>query len=404
MRKPFTFILAAALMFLAAGITGADDVTVKPYGFILTNVQYNNNKAFDIPIITTLTDTTANFLITPRQSRFGLKFGYEEQEWKFTGNIELDFWGLKGSGNNGAAMQSAPRLRRAYVKMTKDKISLLFGQEWIVFAPLSPPSDAHVSIPAMTYAGNLWNRLPQVRFEYKNPMDKNLMLLQVALVRPIGSDQTPTYGQGDLFGAGEVNGLPFVQGRLGMTFDQMLTLGVSGHFGQEDFKKLENDITYREKTGTYAFAVDARVAKEGVTFMAEGFMGANIHTLFSKATYFDKTLTNGRKNEPLKAVGGWGSIGYSVPNTSAPVSVNGGLGMEILDGDDTDSLAVSGLTQESKNMALFGNIFYSPVSKLRMGLEVYFIKTTYKASPTPPAIVEADADNVTVNFSTKFSF
>jgi hypothetical protein len=79
--------------------------------------------------------------------------------------------------------------------MTKEKISLLFGQEWIIFAPLSPPSDAHVSIPAMTYAGNLWNRLPQVRFEYKNPMDNNVMLFQVALVRPIGSDQKPTYGQ-----------------------------------------------------------------------------------------------------------------------------------------------------------------------------------------------------------------
>ena len=403
MRKSFAFLFVAALVLLVAGITNAGDVAVKPYGFILTNVQYNNNKTFDIPVITALTDTTANFLITPRQSRFGLKIGYEEKEWKFAGNIELDFWGLKGSGNNGAAMQSAPRLRRAYIKMTKEKISLLFGQEWIIFAPLSPPSDAHVSIPAMTYAGNLWNRLPQVRFEYKNPMDNNVMLFQVALVRPIGSDEKPAYGQGDLFGAGEVNGLPFIQGRLGMTFNKVLTLGVSGHFGQEDFEKLENDTDFKEKTGTYAFALDAKVAKQGVTFMAEGYMGANIHTLFSKATYFEKALTDGKKNEPLKAVGGWGSIGYKTQNSDAPVAMNAGVGMEILDDDDTDALALAD-TQESKNMALFGNIFYNPVSKLSMGLEVYYIKTTYKSALTPTTVGETDADNVCINFSTKFSF
>jgi len=216
MRKMFAVVVT--LIGLTAGIAAAadSDLTVKPYGFVLSNLQYNNNVKADIPTVAALTDTTKNMLLTARQTRLGLNLGMEEAGWKLAGKAELDFWGLRGSGKNGAALQSAPRLRLAYFTMTKRKVTLLFGQDWTCFAPLSPESDAHVSIPGFSSSGNLWNRLPQIRFEFKNATEKQTTLAQLAIVRPFASDRgsDSTYSQADLLGAGELNGLPFAQGRF----------------------------------------------------------------------------------------------------------------------------------------------------------------------------------------------
>ena len=113
MRKMFAAIIT--LVGLAAGIAVATngDLTFKPYGFVLSNLQYNNNVKADIPTVVALTDTTKNVLLTARQTRIGFNLGMEESGWKLTGKAELDFWGLRGSGRNGAAVQAAPRLRRA---------------------------------------------------------------------------------------------------------------------------------------------------------------------------------------------------------------------------------------------------------------------------------------------------
>lgn len=181
---------------------------IKPYGFILVNAQYNDKIPTDIPVKTALTDTVSNFLITARQTRFGFKMTYEAT-WKIAGQIELDFWGLKGSGSNGAAMQSAPRLRLANFKITKENVTFLFGQDWTIFAPLNPTSWAHVSIPEFSSSGNLWNRFPQIRGEYKAKIgENNSLLLQGALLRPLGADVTPAVTQAEQMGAGELAGLP----------------------------------------------------------------------------------------------------------------------------------------------------------------------------------------------------
>lgn len=398
-----TILIISIAGALATAYADAE-MTAKPFGFILFNTQLNNRVRADIPTVAAAADSVnvTNLLMTARQTRFGLQLGYENLGWKVGGHIELDFWGLKGSGANGGSMQSAPRLRRAYFKMSKENLSLLFGQEWVVFAPLSPNSDAHVSIPALSGSGNLWNRMPQARLEIKSPMDENELLIQVAVLRPLAADNV-TAGQADYIGAGELNGLPFAQARVALAIAKSATFGVSGHFGQEDFSKLDATITEDEKTTTYAVALDFTAGNDVIKFMGEAFIGQNLNMLFSNASYrrvlFDETDSL-YKNEPMPLKGGWVALNL-VPKNSK-VSFNAGAGTEILDKDDVELLARTS-TPLYRNTTVFGNVIFAPIPKLAFGLEGGYIITTYKRT-VAGEIDELEGKNLSLNLSAKVAF
>lgn len=406
MKRILLTLTLLSVVFIGACSTAFADaeMTAKPFGFILFNTQLNNRVKADIPTVASAADSVnvTNILMTARQTRFGLQLGYENLGWKMAGHFELDFWGLKGSGANGGSMQSAPRLRRAYFKMTKENLSLLFGQEWVIFAPLSPNSDAHVSIPALSGSGNLWNRMPQLRLEIKNPMDANELLFQIALLRPLAADNV-TAGQADYIGAGELNSLPFVQARAALAIKKSATIGVSVHFGQENFNKLDATFTEDEKTTTYAIALDLTAGSESVKLMGEAFLGQNLNMLFSNASYrkmlFDD-VDSLYKNEPMPVKGGWVAINL-IPKDSK-VSFNAGAGVEILDKDDVELLAKSS-TVLYKNMTLFSNVLFAPIPKLTFGLEGGYITTTYKRTVSGQ-IDELDGKNLSANLSAKIAF
>ncbi len=407
MRKTVFLSIAIALMLVVNASAGVD---VKPYGFILVNVGINDVLGTDIPVKAGIADTTTrtNFLITPRQTRFGLKMSSEWEDWEIGGQIELDFWGLKGSGANGLAMQSAPRLRRAFFKMTRENMTFLVGQEWVFFAPLSPTSIAHVSIPEFSSCGNLWNRMPQIRFEHQHDLGENgSVLFQWALLRPLGADvATATRTQGEAFGAGEYNGLPFFQGRVSASFDNNVTIGFSSHYGQEDWDKAYPTMDFHEdKTTTAAAAVDFK-AKAGIFGLSgEWFMGSNLRMLFSNAhvwAEFD-AVSGKNKVKGVEANGGWGQISLKPQNTN--LSFNTGVGTEILKEEHVDSLAAAGAAQLWKNLTFFANIMAKPMDNVTVAFEYGYLKTTYKYwDATAAALAESDANNSNFNLAFKFDF
>jgi len=390
-------------------------VEINPYGFILINAQYNDKVATDIPVKVALTDTVSNFLITARQTRFGFKMTYEAT-WKIAGQIEMDFWGLKGSGANGSAMQSAPRLRLANFKITKDKITFLFGQDWTIFAPLNPTSWAHVSIPGFSSSGNLWNRFPQIRGEYKAKLgENNSLLLQGALLRPLGADVTPAATQTEQMGAGELSGLPFVQARAAVGIGKNATIGASAHFGQEDFYKALNAKKIivgsdtlelsDKKTSTMAVAGDLKLKADIIGFGAEAYWGKNLTMLFSNAYLKSKKSDHEWKIEGVETMGGWGEVSVAPKNTK--VTFNLGAGLEQLKEEEVDSL----ITDLNfcvakplwKNMTIFANVIWTPIEKVTLALEFNNIKSTYKLSEGGK-IKEKDAKDNCVNLAFKFDF
>lgn len=407
MRKVVFLSVAIALMLVVNASAGVD---VKSYGFILVNVGINDVLGTDIPVKAGIADTTTrtNFLITPRQTRFGLKMSSEWEDWDLGGQIELDFWGLKGSGANGLAMQSAPRLRRAFFKMTRENMTFLVGQEWVFFAPLSPTSIAHVSIPEFSSCGNLWNRMPQIRFEHRHDLGENgSVLFQWALVRPLGADvATATRTQGEAFGAGEYSGLPFFQGRVSASFDNNVTIGFSGHYGQEDWDKAYPTLGYHEdKTTTAAGAVDLKATAGIFGFSGEWFMGSNLRMLFSNAHVWAEWVAadTAYKVKGVEANGGWGQISIKPQNTN--FTFNAGVGTEILKEEHVDSLVTAWSPQLWKNLTFFANIMAKPMDNLTIAFEYGYLQTTYKYwDATAAALAESDASNNNFNLAFKFSF
>jgi hypothetical protein len=407
MRKVVFLSITVFLLFLVNAGAGVD---VKPYGFVLMNTGINDVLGTDIPVKAEAGDTCSctNFLITARQTRFGLKMSSDWEDWDLAGGIELDFWGLKGSGANGLAMQSAPRLRRAFFKMTRDNLTFLVGQEWSLFAPLSPASLAHVSIPAFSSCGNLWNRFPQIRFEHRHDLgESGSALFQWAAIRPIGADvATATGTQGEAFGAGEYSGMPFFQGRASASFNGDVTIGFSGHYGQEDWNKAyPNGNFHTDKTTTAAAALDFSAEAGTFGLSGEWFMGSNLRMLFSNAHVWNEwdAASGASKVKEVEANGGWGQLSFKPSGTN--FSFNTGAGTEILKEEQVDSLAAGGGAQLWKNLTFFANIMATPMSDVTVAFEYGYLKTTYKYWDALAAtFADTDADNSNFNLAFKYDF
>ena len=362
--KTGRILVAVALGVLgAAGVLFADKPEVTPYGFVLVNAGFNTGdaKPFDIPIHVGANDVET-FLITPRQTRFGFKMSdTRAMGAKVDGGIELDFYGLAGSGGAGGVTQTAPRLRLAFVKLNWDDTSLLIGQDWVLFAPLAPSSLAHVSLAPQSGSGNLWGRFPQVALEKR--VDK--IKINVGLLRPFAADGS-TVSQGDAPGVGESKGLPFVQARVGVSPSETITVGGNVHFGQLEVAD-DNDKTF-------AVAADLALQMGALGLKGEGFVGEGTNMLFSKA------------GRGVGTTGGWAQVSYKVDKNTCNLS----FGMETLDEDD---VAAGNL---SKNQTILANVIHAAAANTKIAAELGYITTSYKGGD--------DQNNINLNLALQYAF
>jgi hypothetical protein len=341
-------------------------IELKAYGFILVNVHLTDGLTApaDIPV-RAIGEEDSSFSIFVRQTRLGLKAGGPEVgSAKLDGTVEIDFWGLRGSVPAGNVLQTAPRLRLAFLRLVWERTTLTVGQDWTwAFAPLSPTSLAHVSIPEFAGSGNLWNRLPQVRLDHEVELSDSYKLgLSAALTRPFGGDAAPVpVSQDDPLGAGELSGLPFVQARAALSgpfAGKSFTIGVSGHLGREEFRAAELD--------TRAVALDVSVPLGKVAALSgEGYVGENLRMLFSNSFVIEDPNTAQDAEAGITA-GGWVQINAGVGSKG---SVNAGYGIEKLDEEQISS----GLR---KNETLFGNLIWSFSKHFKLGVELTHIRTT----------------------------
>lgn len=401
------FILA---LFLVSSAEEAK-TTITPYGFVLLNGVYNDNVSLDLPTLlafdkstNVFTDTTTNFLMTARQTRFGLKFSNDGPN-KPEGAIEVDFFGLKGSGVSGGITQSAIRLRLAYFKLSTEKASFLFGQYWAPFAPLSPTSIAYVSILPLTASGNLWVRLPQVKIEYKTDInEKNSVMFEAAVLRPFSGYFKPEVSQTEELGPGEWSGVPFFEGRISAKIqDETAVIGISGHIGNEDFKKgtivktsPADTVKIGKKVQSFGVALDFKVKYDKFSLCGEGFTGKNL-PMFGSNVSIELQDADGQPTTNYSAVadivpkavqGGWVQASA---DASDAISFNAGYGTEFIDHSNY------------KNQAVFGNVMIKSSNKTTFALEVMNIKTSYKY-PVPTFVNKVNASNLGFNLGFKFDF
>jgi hypothetical protein len=226
--------LAALAAAMALAVPAAAAVAVKPYGFILANYMENWGRpnAIDIPASAVSASNAAPpnqnaSDITARQTRLGLNLSGGDGPWgsELSGKVETDFYGLRNTGSaDFDVLASAPRLRLAYLKASRGAQSIVIGQDWVrAFAPLKPDSLSHTASSPLAGSGNLYNRLPQLRWDadwaLAGPWSART---SVAIVRSFSADEAgrtlatssgtaSVATAGDLAGSGEFSGGPAYQ-------------------------------------------------------------------------------------------------------------------------------------------------------------------------------------------------
>ena len=173
-----------------------------------------------------------------RQSQIGLEvFGPELAGAKTRGDLQADFAGGFQYAPNGIAL-GVFRLRTATMHLDWAHTSIVAGQDAPFFSALSPTSFATLAEPALSYAGNLWMWIPQIRVERRLTISENSnFLLQGGILDGL-TGEPPVYGYGRTAQAGEYSRQPGYAGRVAWShtmFGQPLSFGAGGYYSQQNW-------------------------------------------------------------------------------------------------------------------------------------------------------------------------
>lgn len=203
-------------------IESASKYRVRLSGIALLNLFSNRGTTDnqDFPSYVTAQNpyySAGNVGATMRQSEIGLEvFGPRLAGAKTEGNVQADFAGGFPSTLNGVN-SGLFRLRIASVRMDWENTSVVAGQDDLFLSPQSPTSFASLAVPALSYAGNLWGWIPQVRVEHRFEVaDKQTFLVQGGILDNL-TGQPPYAAYGRAPQAGESSGQPGFGGRIAWT-------------------------------------------------------------------------------------------------------------------------------------------------------------------------------------------
>ena len=355
---------------------------VELYGYIKMDASYDDSRTNpgNFVVWADSENTTKNddeFSMTANQTRLGFKVnGPDDGNMKTSGRAEIDFYGSGGTENK-AKLQ----LRHAYMKLDwpADDVSIIAGQTSDVFSPLNPST---LNYTVLWDAGNIGYRRPQIRLTKGFDLNSETHLeTAIAVARTIGDDK---FMDTDVNNpqSGEDSGFPTLQGRAGLTFPMYgykpTTLGVSGHWGEEDYDTASKEVE--------SWSVNADLVQpvnEWLTIKGEAFLGENLDTYFGGIGQGLNTATG----EAVKSKGGW------IAATLGPwekTKYNFGIGIDdVKEGTIADN-------QRALNRSIFGNVVYSLNENTDLGFEISHWHTEWKGQK------DADALRAQMSFIYKF--
>ncbi len=336
---------------------------VELYGYIKLDAAYDDSRVSTGNFARWVESEATNkdddeFNMTANQTRLGLNFfGPETANLKTGGKVELDFYG------GGPENKSHLMLRHAYLKVEwpQSDLSLLAGQTSDVISPLVPGT---LNYTVAWWVGNPGYRRPQLRLTkgFKVGADSRL-LLQAAAARTIG-DST-AFSPGD---TGEDAGFPTLQGRAALSFplltNKKTTLGISGHWGEEEYDTDAMDNHKHYKTWSANLDVTLPICPH-LALKGELFTGENLDAYL--AGIGQGVNTTSRKE--IASEGGWAALRCG-PFGKWRFTAGGGV-----DNPDRDDISTGG---RERNVSIFANTIYKINAAAEAGLEVSHWDTKYK--------------------------
>jgi hypothetical protein len=368
-------------------MTTASKLPVKIYGSVLFNANYLSHGAntIDIPLFPQKRGTSPdqdhqNFNTTLRQTRFGLRYdGKIFDDAKLGGVFEFDLLGGKPGFANGVNFDIF-RVRLAYGRIDWTNNSLEAGQDWAVFSPLNPTSLASYAIPGFSTSGNLWNRMPQLRYEHRGG-DKSKFIFTTALLDPNAGDSSGTPAV-RVIGLGERGSIPAFETRFGFTtpsHGKESSAGVSGHYSRLlGAPGNPAGTTIRSPIDSYGVSGDANLwLSSGFRVTGEAFHGRALG-IFSGDIAQSAVVIAGRARG-INSSGGWVELHGEAPTgyqgTLKNLSANFGYGIE----DNRDQDLIVGNRKQNQTYMMNGQYKFSP--NFTMALEYRRVLTDWFREP-----------------------
>ena len=363
-------------------VESASKYRMRISGIVLTNVFSNQGEVdnIDIPELAygrQPGDSGGSFGATLRQSQVGFEvFGPRVAGARTRADLSVDLAGGFPEQPNGIE-SGLMRLRTATMRMDWDNTSVVVGQDGIFFSPNSPTSFASLAQPALSYAGNLWSWVPQVRVEHRFAVtDSSSWLVQGGILDPV-SGEVPGTGTYRSAGPGEASRQPAYGSRIAWTHDisgQPLRLGAGGYYSRQDYG-------FDRNVNAWAAMADVQVPL-GSQFELSGkfyrgralgglYGGLGQSVLFSGPDIGEAYT----KLIGLNTVGGWAQLKY---RPAPKVEFNAAFGMDNPFAKDLEyfpypySYLDAGL---ARNHAGFVNFIYRPRSDLLFSAEYRRIVT-----------------------------
>jgi hypothetical protein len=272
--------------------------TVTPYGFVLLNAFFNANtfNCNDYPCGAARVQNGGTFLMSARQSRFGVKLAMNDDNWTgaaLTGVIEFDFKGghvpttaPAGGGaltgpNSNSWNAGLMRLRLASATATWKtgfgNVAILAGQDYGLVNPLFATSVAYAADPIFWQAGNLWRRTPQIRASWSNQFDAVGVLVQAAML-----STADTVGTSPVTGAGVTSRMPDLEARAALSLK--LDGGINGTVGggyHTNTKRFNRGAATEQDVTASVFGVDLDVNVPFLNLRGEYYSGEGTDDMYN---------------------------------------------------------------------------------------------------------------------------
>lgn len=313
---------------------------------------------------------------TLRQSQIGFEvFGPQLAGARTQADLQLDLGGgfpFTPNGVNAGIL----RLRTGTMRLDWKSTSIVAGQDGLFFSPLSPTSFASLAAPALSYAGNLWSWVPQLRVEHRVSLGEDSQLvLQGGILDPL-SGEPPVSGSYRQPQAGELSRQPAYASRVAWgrnLFGQPLRVGFGGYYSRQNYRYQRNVDAWAAMTDldlplSHHFSLSAKLYRGRALGGLGGGIGRSV--FFSGDPSLPTTLVRA-----LNSVGGWAQLKYRATST---LEFNGAFGQDNPYAADVRAFLYSqayGDPTLVRNRGSFVNVIYRPRSDLLFSAEYHRANT-----------------------------
>ena len=341
------------------------NMDIQLYGFLKLDAAYdtsrieNGNYAKWVESEST-NDDDDQFNMTVNETRLGMLInGPDNGQMRTSGRVEVDFYG--GGNENQAHLM----MRHAYLKLDwpESRFNIIAGQTHDVISPLYPST---VNYSVGWWTGNIGYRRPQIRLTKElGFVTGGYLKLEGALARTIGEDSITGTD------SGEDAGFPTLQGRASITVemfaDREATVGLSGHWGEEEFDIAADGQDKEFNTWSMNLDYTQPICSK-VEIKAELFTGENLDAYLGGIGQ-GVTISGLNQYEEISSKGGWIAAGLGPWDNKR---YNVGIAMDnvergnVNDGDRTS------------NHSVFGNVYCALNEQTDIAFELSHWRTEYR--------------------------